>query len=137
MSLIEHAERELAVAGYNDSDVDGYDTAIYNAVMDIVRLFASQGHSGFSAAAVRGLVNILLSFDTLGPLTNNPEEWRFIPEEMSGEPDGLWQNIRKSSAFSSDAGRTYWTLEDIEAHGSKDMVPLRVSEDYVRTSVSS
>lgn len=135
--LVEHAKRELTLAKlYREDSVDShitdeYDNAIAAAVIELVQVFADQRHSGMSAAMTRGLLIRLLSYDTLSPLTNNPDEWNFIPEEMSGEPDGLWQNIRNSSAFSKDAGRTYWTLDGVEANGGRDMAPLYVTEEHV------
>ena len=52
--LINHAERELKLAGIHEKDAD-YGGALYNAVMELVRVFSNQGHSGGSAGRVISL----------------------------------------------------------------------------------
>ena len=47
----------------------------------------------------------LASFKTLTPLTSNPEEWM----EVGG---GTWQNNRSSDCFSTDGGKTYYSIDD-------------------------
>ncbi len=103
MSLIEHAERELRLAGLYDADSD-YGGMIPAAVMDLVVAHARQGHSGASASLVLQIFTRLADFKALSPLTSNPEEWRDVSSAM-GCPK--WQNIRQSSTFSDDGGKTW------------------------------
>ena len=58
-------------------------------------------------------VNQLLQLKPLSPLTNNPEEWRKIPEELLpiGADKNLWQNKRNPAAFSNDGGKTFYIFE--------------------------
>lgn len=99
-NLVEHAKRELALAGN--------DEAFNNSMIKAVEAFASYGHSGGSASVAIPMLNDLLQFKNLTPLTDDPDEW--IVVEMGDEP--CWQNKRRSDAFSNDGGKTYYCLDD-------------------------
>jgi len=101
--LIEHAIRELDLCGQAEED-PGYAACLVAAVA----AFASWGHSGESAQVARQQLALLLDWQTLSPLTDNPEEWE-DRSEMSGYP--IWQNVRNSRAMSEDGGCTYWLVE--------------------------
>jgi hypothetical protein len=106
--LVDHAIEELNRAGLFDDDSD-YGGMLGEAVVDLVEVFAEQGHSGMSAAMVSELFDRLSRYKTLTPITDNPDEWNDVTE-MSGYP--FWQNKRDSSYFSEDGGKTWWGLED-------------------------
>lgn len=112
-NLVEHAERELKIAGLFDEDSD-YGGMLGTAVLDLVKVFAEQGHSGFSAGMAIGVFTRLAQYDNLTPLTDNPEDWVEVA-------DSLWQNRRKSSAFSTDGGRTY------KVNGSDEVIETEKS----------
>lgn len=105
MSLVQHAETELRLAGLFDKDSD-YDGALGPAVMELVEKFAAQGHSGFSAGLTLDLFNRVASFKPLTPITSNPDEW------MECGPS-VWQNRRKPTTFSKDGGKTWYDLDEI------------------------
>ncbi len=108
-NLIEHAKRELSLAGLDKPDSD-YNGMIATAVLELVAVFAAQGHSGFSARMTRDVFDRLASFKPLTPVTDNPSEWVDV-SAMSG-PDGpCWQNVRHSSCFSNDGGKTYYDID--------------------------
>lgn len=106
--LVEHAEREMRLAGLYDEDAD-YDGMIPEAVMAIVKTFAEQGHSGASAGMVLAILDRVMRFEPLTELTSNPEEWRDV-SEASGYP--FWQSRRDPAVFSKDCGQTWYRLED-------------------------
>lgn len=109
MSNLEiHAERELRLAGLFDKDAD-YGGMIAPAMMKLIKIFADEGHSGMSAAWSIQLFTRLASFKALTSLTSDPTEWHDV-SEMSGEP--MWQNIRQSSCFSKDHGKTYYDIDE-------------------------
>ena len=100
-ALIQHAERELKLAGIHQKDAD-YDGALYDAVMELVRVFSSQGHSGFSAMRTLQLFNIVASYKNLIPLTGENNEWVEVGEN-------LLQNNRVGSVFKTiDTGKAYY-----------------------------
>jgi hypothetical protein len=118
--LVEHALRELRLFNAAtppedqvvverdrpyDPDRDDSDA------MQLIRLFASQGHSGGSAPGTIKLFAHLAMFGVLTPLTAAPEEWNSIGAQMGGSD--LWQSTRDSSCFSTDAGRTYYDIDEV------------------------
>lgn len=97
MSLVEHAKKELALLD-NDEDFN-------NAIIKAVEAFASYGHSGGSASYAIPILNDLLQFKNITPLTDDPKEWMEVG-------DGTWQSTRCSEAFSHDAGKSYYLLSE-------------------------
>jgi len=91
LSLKKHAENELRIAGLFDKDSD-YGGMLGEAALEIVEVFAKQGHSGMSASMVTSIVEKLMRFEPLTPLTGDDDEWcEFSP--------GKFQNKRYSSVF--------------------------------------
>jgi hypothetical protein len=97
MALIDHAERELARLG-NDDDFN-------RSILRAIQGFTSYGHSGGSAPYAIALLSDLLQFKNVTPLTEDPDEW-------IQHSSAVWQNRRRSGAFSDDGGKTYWLLEE-------------------------
>lgn len=112
-NLIEHAEREMRLAGLYDKGAD-YGGMLPDAVMALVKAHSQEGHSGMSHAITLRIFNLVINFKTLGPITNNPDEWMDVSE--IGGPNGKpgWQNRRDPSLFSNDSGKTYYSVDDKE-----------------------
>ena len=106
MSLLTHAENEMKLIGLDKKESD-YDGMLYEAIMKMIKVFADEGHSGFSAMKTLAIFDTLARFKPLSPLTNDPEEWMEVGEKM-------WQNKRDSECFSVDGGQTYYKLDDKE-----------------------
>ena len=122
---VDHARRELKLAGMFNKDVDGdktlgdYNIMMAEAVVELMEVFAGQGHSGMSASMVRELFSKLSNFEPLTELTDDPDEWNDITEMQSGTPG--WQSQRSPSAFSEDSGKTYWDInEEYYFHTDED-----------------
>ena len=84
-NLVKHAERELKLAGIHQKDADkdaDYDGALYDDVMELVRVFSNQGHSGASAMRTLQLFNIVASYENLMPLTGEDNEWVEVSENL-------------------------------------------------------
>ncbi len=96
-NLVEHARRELALIGEEQEFVDGY--------LNVIQAFADMGHSGGSASVAIPVINQLLQFNNLSPLTNDSDEWIDVD-------DGTWQSTRNCEAFSPDGGQTYYLLSE-------------------------
>lgn len=103
MSLVEHARRELELCGQYAED-----PAFSESIIKAVEAFASYGHSGGSAAVAREQLHALLGHKPLSPLTSDPAEWE-DRSTISGVP--LWQNRRDPSVFSTDGGKTSYTVD--------------------------
>jgi hypothetical protein len=113
MSLVEHAEREMKLIGLDKKDAV-YDGMLYDAVMELVKVFAEQGHSGMSAGRTLFLFDKVARFKNLSPLTNSPNEWMEVSDYAGPEQKGVWQNRRDSECFSNDGGKTYYNLNERE-----------------------
>lgn len=104
-NLRKHAEAELAAAEAGDSL---YGDLLPKAVLELIDVFAAQGHSGMSAGICIQLFTALARFEPLCPLTGEDDEWNECRE-------GVWQNRRCSHVF-KDAEHAY----DIEGRIFRD-----------------
>lgn len=127
-NLIEHAKREMELAGVDD---DIYGDMTSKAVLELMEVFSNQGHSGMSASLILGLFTKLARFENLTPLTDNPDEWVHHGEDVWGESDGIWQNRRNGEAFSNDGGKTYYLLS--EGGNDRNRHPVHKSQPYKPT----
>lgn len=110
-NLTDHAKRELEWAGLFDADSD-YNGMLGKAVMELVEVFAKQGHSGGSASIVLPVFSAVASFKTLTPLTSDPEEWMQVsPDVMPNGSPPVWQSKRQHSCFSNDGGKTHYDID--------------------------
>jgi hypothetical protein len=114
--LVDHARRKLALIGE--------DEWLTNGLCKVISAFAAMGHSGFSAEHSTAVLEKLLRFQSLSPLTDDPAEW-IDRSEISGTP--LWQNTRDPRAMSADGGKTY-TLVDEEPQDSDSGQPVHTSQ---------
>lgn len=105
MSLVEHARRELELAGWFDKD-GPYDGMFGPAVIKMMEAFAAEGHSGMSAGIALQLFSTLAKFEPLTPLTGADDEWNDITD-MNGSP--MWQNNRCSRVFKNS--ENVWDIE--------------------------
>lgn len=101
-NLVTHAYRELELAGWFRDEPE-----IAESLVAAVRAFASYGHSGGSAPLCINMLHQLLNFKPLTPITSDPDEWLDV-SGVCGKP--TWQNIRDSSCFSEDGGKTWYSV---------------------------
>jgi hypothetical protein len=94
MSSIDHAKLELQIAGLFDKDSD-YGGMIGESVMELIEVFAKQGHSGMSAPMVANLFQKLANYEPLLPITGKDEEW--YEHDYGDGP--TFQNKRCSAIF--------------------------------------
>lgn len=122
MSLQEHAKRELELAGLFKKDSD-YDGMLAESVMQLIKVFSKQGHSGGSASLVIQLFKDLANYKTISPITGTDSEWNEVGH-------GVFQNNRLSTVFkqsdrfdgkpydidgrifSDDGGKTWFSNKD-------------------------
>jgi len=100
-NLIKHAEIELKMAGLFDKDSD-YGGMLGESVMELMKVFSDQGHSGCSAGMVSNLFDKLSRYKPITPLTLKDDEWCEIGTDK-------FQNKRRSSVFKDGKnGRAYF-----------------------------
>ena len=92
--LVDYAKSELDLA-FPPETRDNMQEFINNNILEIVKVFSDQGHSGMSASYVISKLTRLLKFKPLTPLTGEDSEWR----DTYGNHQ---QNIRYSSVFRED-----------------------------------
>lgn len=117
-NLVTHARRELELVGENPDVIEWF--------LNVIREFASYGHSGGSASICIPRLNDLLQYKNLTPLTDDPKEWIHHNGDVF-PPDGIWQNARNGEAFSKDGGKTYYLLS--EGGNLNNPQPLHNSEE--------
>jgi len=100
-NLVDYAKEELNKIGMIDSG-EPYNDAVTKAILDLIELFASQGHSGFTASYTVNVFKRLAMYEPLTALTGEDSEWNEI------EP-GCYQNKRYSAVFKEKDGKAYNT----------------------------
>lgn len=111
-NLYDHAKKELELAGLLDKNSD-YDGMIGEAVLELVKAFAKQGHSGFSANYTLEVFDKVARFKPLTPIGKSKDEWMHIQGLLTETGnEELWQNTRRSTTFSRDGGKTWYDIDD-------------------------
>ena len=98
-NLVDYAKEELNRIGMIDSG-EPYNDAVTKAILDLIELFASQGHSGFTAPYTVNVFKRLAMYEPLTALTGEDSEWNEI--EL-----GFYQNKRYSAVFKEKDGKAY------------------------------
>ncbi len=99
MALVEFAKSELQRAGFFDED-GPYGGMLGKAVLDMVRVFADEGHSGMSAGLAISAFERVARFEPLTPLTGEDDEWMHVH-------GSTYQNKRCSHVFKTDEDGAY------------------------------
>ncbi|QFR59812.1 hypothetical protein VOWphi5012_028 [Vibrio phage phi50-12] len=99
MSLVNHAINEMNIAWPENEPMQD---AIKENILELIKVFSEQGHSGSSAPYVLEYFNKLARFEPINPLTGEDDEW-------ADRGNGLFQNIRCSEVFKNGKnGQAYW-----------------------------
>lgn len=99
-TLADHARRELELIEEEDDVIEWY--------LGVVEKFAEFGHSGASAEYTIRVLERLLRYQHISPITSDPTFWVQVGE-------GVWQSTRNSEFFSNDGGETFYSLSELEA----------------------
>lgn len=122
MTQTERCIEELQRAGLFEKDSD-YCGNIGEATKELLNVFQTQEHSGYSAHLVADIFHKLIKGDILTPLTEDPLEWMEVNNE------GLLQSTRchhvfwdkkendlpytlDGKVFSDDGGKSYFSNRD-------------------------
>jgi hypothetical protein len=112
--MIEFAKRELK---HLLDSKEEYDNRMAENVLELLNVFANQGHSGFSAPWCVQLFSRLAMYKPLGPLTGEDDEWQKIDNNLFQNKrysavfkkgkDGKAYNV-EARVFSDDGGKTWF-----------------------------
>lgn len=109
--LINYAQREIERQGRTSPESD-YDGELGKVVLDLITVFAQQGHNGYSASMTLKTFNRLSQFKPLSPLTGADDEWTHVTVGLGHPESALWQNKRCPSVFKDGTGQA-WDIESI------------------------
>jgi len=98
-NLIDYAKSELDRI---EKDKDGMQEEMNKDILEIIEKFSNQGHSGFSAGYALNILDRLLRYKPISPLTGEDDEWM----QVGGFPNPTYQNKRCSSVFKDENGCT-------------------------------
>ena len=82
-------------------------------VLEVLDVFAKQGHSGMSASYCLQILEKTMKFEPLTPLTGDDDEWNHINDERTGN-NPVYQNKRCSHVFKENGeaydidGKIFW-----------------------------
>lgn len=112
--MIEYAKKELK---YLLDSEEKYDNMMAENVLELLSVFVSQGHSGFSASWCIQLFSRLVMYKPLSPLTGEDDEWQKVdynlfqnkrcPSVFKEGKNGKAYNI-EARTFSDDGGETWF-----------------------------
>jgi len=109
-NLYQHAVKELQWLTEEEDDEDpngGPNKWAYDNILELIEVFARQGHSGMSAPYVINIFKELANYKIIGGLTGEDNEWNDVSEY--GDGTMLYQNNRDSRVFKDDSGA--WFLD--------------------------
>ena len=134
-NILKHARKEFLLAGYIPPELDpedGPNKWIQQNVLELLKVFAKQGHSGFSAPYCVSYFNTLAKYELLTPLTGNDDEWNNVSDKGS---EIVYQNNRCGSVFKNRDNKPYhldaiiWVEQDkcsftgtVEGIGSRQYI---------------
>lgn len=129
--LVKFAEDELNIIinKCEDKEDKEMQEMISKDMLQVVEIFSQQGHSGFSANYAINLINKLLRFEPISPLTGVDNEWI----KLDYNDDTKYQNKRCSRVFKDADGKAY----DIEGKifsddGGKSWYTSKDSRVYIK-----
>jgi hypothetical protein len=122
-NLVAHAERELEFMKTGDE----MNEMMRTGLLDIVKLFSEQGHSGFSASYAVNHLEKLLRFEPVGPLRGTDDEWLIHDHDEHCYA----QNKRCGRVFKDKDGRAYDIDAVVFREPSGSCFTSRSSRQYV------
>ena len=110
MAMIDYAESELRKAGFFDKDSD-YNGMIGSAVLKMIKQFAKERHSGWSAVLCLYLFERLAQFKPIRPIENPMINSEYVDQTKANGGKLMYQGTRLSTLFSEDGGKTWYDIE--------------------------
>lgn len=126
-NLVEFAQNELnrLLKNCTDSEDLNIQQTINNDILNVIKQFSEQGHTGTTAHYCISVLTNLLSWRPLTPLTGEEDEWEDVSKYYNNEhsvfqnkrcpavfkEDGKYYNV-EGRIFTEDNGHTWYTSKD-------------------------
>lgn len=122
-SMLMWAEKEIEIAkkaaGEEEDEIDKYANRCYDCALELITLFSSQEHSGFSAGITRRIFDRLVEGKPLTPIEDTDDIW--IKADLGYDGGVMYQCTRMYSLFKcveNDGSvrytdNDYYTVKDI------------------------
>ena len=104
-NILNHAKDELDRIGMTEDSSDEMNVMMRKHILHMMKEFADEGHSGFSANYAISILTKLMDYKPLSPLTGEDSEWNDVASY--GDGTTLYQNNRRSSVFKDADGSCY------------------------------
>jgi hypothetical protein len=124
-NLLEHAKRELSLAGF-DVDDNSYMNLCAKNALDLIEVLEKGKHSGMSVEITLDLFEKLARWKTLSPLTNDPEEWSDIGDVI----EHTYQSKRNPTCFTTDF-KKYHDLNENRVDIASGVYKFRDEKDFI------
>lgn len=111
--ILDNAITELSLLEFSQEKIDAY--------LDILRAFDAAGYTKNDPFFDLTIVSKLLQCENISNLTSSPDEWKKVAT-------GLWQSYRNQEAFSTDAGVTYYIVNNMLTNNMDTPIEYRVSD---------
>lgn len=99
MSIINYAKKELDIVGMTEDSPDEMNRAMRKHILHMVDEFAKEGHSGSSASYALSILEKVLNWKPLSPLTGEDSEWMDVSSYNFDSGYTAFQNIRCPEIF--------------------------------------
>ncbi len=131
-NLLIHAKNELKLIGYiplDEEQEDGPNKWVQENILELLEVFAKQGHSGTSAQYCSGMFYKLSNFEPLSPLTGEDSEWEKIDYRT-------WQNVRSSRVFKEVNPDNTFSYFDVQGKVFEESDGARYTSNDSRVEIS-
>lgn len=132
MNLIEFSKMELnrILNTCEDEESREMQEKINNDILSIIEVFSNQGHTGFTANYTINILERLLRYQPLSPLTGEDDEW--VKTSDYGDTEISFQNKRCPSVFKNENGIAYNVEGKVFSEdGGKTWFTSKASKVYI------
>ena len=138
MSMLESAKWQLNKVLEKCTDPFGRNMQIMmnNNVMELLKVFEEQGHSGFSAPIAIKLFSKLANYKLITEIEDNPEDWdengqhKYIPSVVKRE-DGTCYYIYGTS-FAEPDSDSFFICKESQSDVKFPLKPSDLETKYIR-----
>lgn len=137
-NMIDFAKEELRRLRAGDHEADEMQDMMEAHILRMVKTFADEGHSGFSAAYAVNILDKVLRLEPVTPLTGDDDEWTDLGhnDEMAAQNKRCSHVFRRKDGSAYDSNAVVFREPDGACFTSRDSArditfPYRPQVEYV------